>query len=193
MDPQMMAALGMGGAGGMNPLAMLRAKMMSGGTGATPGVPTGIMPTAPQTPQAPMQPQASGAPPISPTAPATSLGSGPVTSGLAPSTGAPRSNPGLMPSSVPQTPPQTGTYESGPRMAGDSQNTSTNREPTGENPQRPQPQNALPHFPRNRFGAMLLPKGGEVGQQMAPPAGSTGAFDYNKLLGAFLQPRGTTL
>lgn len=129
-----------------------------------------------------------GGPPPNPPAISSLIGApGGVTP---PATGGPRSNPGLMPNSSPQTAPQAGTYESGPKMAGDSQNTPTNREPTGENPQRPQAQNSFPPIPRNRFGALLMPQGGQVGGMSGAAPNPGQAFNWQNILNSFLQKRG---
>jgi hypothetical protein len=155
MDPQMLMALGLGGQGRPNPL-------MPGALPATgPHLPFSGNPTQPigsTPPQAP-QPMGSNAPPAA--------------------------TPGMMPSSSPQTAPMAGTYENGPKMAGDSQQAPGNQEPTGENPQRPPPSGALPHFPRNRFGAMLLPPGGQINQ--GGGQGLKSPFDLGRLLSMFLQ------
>lgn len=188
MDPQMLAALGLlqqrqGGGlpGGMPGAPGGMAGALPGG-GATPGGLPGasaLMPQSPMPamPSVPMSPGMLGGP--------QAPNPGPLGG---PQIGAARSNPGLMPASVPQTPPQAGTYESGPRMPGDSQNTPTSQEPTGENPQRPRPQNAMGNIPRNRLGALLMPRGGQFPGQGAMPAPSPGgAFNWNNLMTNFLQ------
>jgi hypothetical protein len=63
------------------------------------------------------------------------------------------------------------------------------QEPTGESPNQQPPQNALPHFPRNRFGAMLLPQGGQVGGNSGAPPNPSSAFNWQNMLGQFLQRR----
>lgn len=171
-NPQLMAAMGMGGGARPTP------SMMPGpGGGAAP----------------PMPPPQPGAPGMVP----------PVTPPQPPSSGA-GSPPGLMPSSSPQTAPLAGSAT--PVMPGDSRQMPHNQEPTGEDAQRPQPAGAMPHFPRNRFGAMLMPqKPQPQAGAMQPPApqpgampgaiggGQTalpnpsGAFNWNSMLQNFLQ------
>lgn len=132
--------------------------------------------------------------------------------------GAPPSPPpggGMMPGAPPQNPPANIGFgnagPSGPGMTGGSPpgplanpggNTSppaggagnapaapNPQEPTGESPNQHPPMNALPHFPRNRFGAMLLPQGGQVGGSQGQPPNPSSAFNWQNMLGQFLQRR----
>lgn len=165
MDPQLMAALGMNmpqqglpGLTGMPPNigALLAAKLGAGGGAGAPG---GGMPPAPPTPGAPGAPMPGGAaiPP-------------------------PASNPGMMATPAPQ---QSTSPSGNGNLAGDSSNAAGNAgEPTSQAPNAKGPPGSLPHFPRNSFGAMLLPKGGMISQTGQPP---TPGFNFGNLLQSFLQ------
>lgn len=76
----------------------------------------------------------------------------------------PRSNPGLAPADGAKSEPT----ESG----------------------QPPTQNALPSIPRNPFGALLMPRGGQIGGGMGAPPNPAGAFNWQNILGSFLQRRG---
>lgn len=162
-NPQMLQALGIGGGGPPpNPPAM-------------GGMPPG--PTPPPNPPAisgmpPPQPVGAGLPPGGP-----GMNLGHVTM-PGPGQGTP---PGAMPN-----PAGGGDAVAGASNAGKPPNQA---EPTGESPNQQKPQPALPHFPRNRFGAMLLPPGGQVGGGQQNP-NPTQAFNWQQMLGQFLQKRG---
>lgn len=115
----------------------------------------------------------------------------PPSSPNAPPAAGPASSPGLMPSPAPQTPPMAGGI---PKMAGDMQHPAApNNQESGERNRAGQ---SLPHFPRNRFGAMLMPQGqiNPSGQQsMAPNPGAGGAFNMQNLMQNFLQRTPSTM
>lgn len=183
MNPQMMQMLSaMGMQPGMGPGGAGGAPNMGAAQMANPtltrlmGQQGGGAPTPPMMPPGAPPPTPGGAAPMP--APPSGI------SGTAPMAGGPRSNPGMMP----------GPSGQGPAMAGDS-GMKPGGEATGENPQRPAPHNAMPHFPRNQFGAMLLPQGGQVGGSSQPPAQPNQAFNWNNLMSAFLQrqPQGNPM
>ena len=177
LPPQLLQALGLGGGLG----APLQASMLAqapppAGVGGMPGAPGGVMSGAPMGQPPPTNGMTGDAGP--PVPPPTQPG---PTSQMMGQTGTLGSPPGGMANPAGMQEPQAGASNA-PKAANP-------QEPTGESPNQQPPQNALPHFPRNRFGAMLLPQGGQVGGSMGAPPSPSGAFDWQKILGQFLQRR----
>ncbi len=175
-NPQLMQALGLGGGAGgsgADPLAAFRSGAPPNMSGGMPGQ-IGGMPG--------VGPPASAAPPL----PGAGPGLAGAPGGVGPHTGA---GGGMTVGSAPG--PMANPAGMGTPLAGASSQPAApnNQEPTGESPNQRSPLNALPHFPRNRFGAMLLPQGGQVGGSSGAPPSPSGAFDWQKILGQFLQRR----
>ncbi len=172
LQPQLMAALGMG-------------RPPNPPVGGMPGAPGGVMPGAPVG-GAPNGMAGDAGPPVPPGGmPGAPIGGqppNPPPMGMQGDAGPPMgSPPGPMANPAGMGAPMAGASNA-PKAANP-------QEPTGESPNQQAPQNALPHFPRNRFGAMLLPQGGQVGGSTAAPPSPSGAFDWQKILGQFLQRR----
>src|SRR5258708_39840324 len=154
---QLLQALGLGGGLGAPLQASMLAQANSpAGVGGIPGAPGGVMPGAPMGQCPPPNGMTGDAgPPVPPPAQP-----GP-TSQMMGQTGSLRSPPGGMANPAGMQQPQPG--------ASNAPKATSPQEPTGGSPNQQPPQNALQHFPRNRFAAMPLPQGGQVEDSLDPP------------------------